>query len=170
MKVILGVQKNTKGRKRYLISSRITSNQSKTTTTNTKKTTKRERIRNYLDYTHPSHQPAEELSLTLLSLKNLYGFLFNGDIRKRLLINFIRNLNLNNMPISDLINKDKYVNQKEYKQRLDLCYTCPERQRANLNAGRSIKISKTDRCPETCRCIILEKAKLRTEHCDLGDW
>jgi hypothetical protein len=69
------------------------------------------------------------------------------------------------MAITDLIDPSKYVEKEEYKERLLLCNSCPER----LEASKNNPLTKFSRCPE-CGCFIRLKAKLNTEECPLGDW
>jgi hypothetical protein len=69
------------------------------------------------------------------------------------------------MPIYDLINPNLYVSKEEFKRRLKLCNTCPER----LKSSNNNPLNKFSRCP-LCGCFIRLKAKLETEGCPLGDW
>lgn len=68
------------------------------------------------------------------------------------------------MPIYDLANPNAYVPKETYRQRAELCATCPERIE---KYGEDFK--KTSRCPD-CGCFIRLKARLKTEYCPLGDW
>lgn len=69
------------------------------------------------------------------------------------------------MAIYDLVNPNKYVDKEEFKERLRLCNSCPER----LADSKNHKLTKFSRCPE-CGCFINLKARLSTEECPLGDW
>jgi hypothetical protein len=69
------------------------------------------------------------------------------------------------MAIYDLLDTSKYVNKQEYKRRLELCNSCPER----LEFSEKKQLTKFSRCPE-CGCFCVLKAKLKTEECPLGDW
>lgn len=69
------------------------------------------------------------------------------------------------MAIYDLANPNQYVSKEEFKERLSLCNSCPER----LKDCGNNKLTKFSRCPE-CGCFIYLKARLKTEECPLGDW
>lgn len=69
------------------------------------------------------------------------------------------------MAIYDLLDPNKYVSKEEYKERLLLCNSCPER----LKDSNGNPLTKFSRCP-FCGCFIRLKAKLETEECPLGDW
>ena len=69
------------------------------------------------------------------------------------------------MAIYDLARPSKYVSKEEYRKRLELCNSCPDRLKATN--GKSLK--KTSRCP-LCGCFISLKAKLSTENCPADDW
>lgn len=69
------------------------------------------------------------------------------------------------MAIYDLLDPNLYVTKEEYRERLELCNSCPER----LEANKGNALTKFSRCPE-CGCFIRLKAKLETEECPLGDW
>lgn len=69
------------------------------------------------------------------------------------------------MAIYDLIDPNKYVSKEDFKERLRLCNSCPERLKASGNQS----LTKFSRCPE-CGCFIYLKGRLETEECPLGDW
>jgi predicted RNA-binding Zn-ribbon protein involved in translation (DUF1610 family) len=69
------------------------------------------------------------------------------------------------MAIHDLANPNQYVSKEEFKERLKLCNSCPER----LKASKKQALTKFSRCPE-CGCFIYLKDRLKTEECPLGDW
>lgn len=56
------------------------------------------------------------------------------------------------------------VDERTYKQRMDLCRTCPARIRKEGN-----QFSKSSRCPE-CKCFCYLKTKLKDQECPNGDW
>ena len=69
------------------------------------------------------------------------------------------------MAIYDLARPSKYVSKDEYRRRLELCNSCPDR----LKATDGKSLGKTSRCP-ICYCFIYLKAKLSTESCPANDW
>ena len=69
------------------------------------------------------------------------------------------------MAIYDLVNPNQYVSKEEFRRRLSLCNSCPER----LKDCGNNRLTKFSRCPE-CGCFLRLKARLETEECPLGDW
>ncbi len=63
------------------------------------------------------------------------------------------------MAIIDLLDKSKYVNLQERRERINKCQICP------------FYLPNTKRC-DLCKCFIRQKAKLKKEYedCPQGFW